>query len=73
MDKPEKETAELGRGQGQVTFPAELRDEVSTHRLWKRGTTAMFDVQIVNIDAGSYLHMMPKKALSNLEKNKKGK
>ena len=33
----------------------------------------MIDIQIFNFDAGSYLRMMPKKAPTKLEKNKKKK
>ena len=44
---------------GQVVVPAESRSDVSAHGFWKRGTTAMFDIRIVNLDAGSYLHMTP--------------
>ena len=31
----------------------------------------MFDIQIVNLDAGSYLHMTPEKALAKAEKENK--
>ena len=31
----------------------------------------MFDIQTVNVDAGSNLHMTPEKALSNADKEKK--
>ena len=31
----------------------------------------MFDIRIVNLDAGSYLHMTPEKALAKVEKEKK--
>ena len=55
----------------QVVVPAELRSDVSAHGFWKRGTTAMFDIRIVNLNAGSYLSMMPEKALANAEKEKK--
>ena len=41
----------------QVVVTAESRADVSVHSFWKRGTTAMFDIIIVNIDAGSYLRM----------------
>ena len=30
----------------------------------------MFDIRIVNLDAGSYLHMTPEKALAKAEKEK---
>ena len=49
---------------GKVQVPAESREDVSAHSFWKRGTTAMFDIQIVNLDAGSYLRMTPEKALT---------
>ena len=44
---------------GQVVVPAESRADVSAQGFWKRGTTTMFDIRIVNIDVGSYLRMMP--------------
>ena len=56
---------------GQVVVPAESRADVSAHGFWKRGTTAMFDIRIVNLDAGSYLRMTPEKALAKAEKEKK--
>ena len=31
----------------------------------------MFDIRIVNLDAGSYLRMTPEKALAKVEKEKK--
>ena len=31
----------------------------------------MFDIRIVNLDGGSYLHMTPEKALAEAEKEKK--
>ena len=42
-----------------------------THGLWKLGTTITFDVKIVNLGSGSYLHMTPEKALAKAEKEKK--
>ena len=45
----------------QVKVPAESRVDVSTHVFWKRGTTAMFDIRIFNLDAGSYLCMTRRK------------
>ena len=56
---------------GQVVVHTESRAEVSAHGFWKRGTTAMFDIRIFNLDAGSYLHMTPEKALAKEEKEKK--
>ena len=55
----------------QVQVPAESRADVSTHILWKQRTTTMFDIRIVNLDAGSYLRMTPEKALAKAEKEKK--
>ena len=54
-----------------VVLPAESRSDVSAHGFWKRGTTAMFDIRMVNLDAGFYLRMMPEKALAKEEKEKK--
>ena len=48
---------------GQVLVPAELRADVSAHGFWKRGTTVMFDIRIVNLDAESYLRMTPERRL----------
>ena len=56
---------------GHVEVPAELRADVNAHGFWKRGTTAMFDIRIFNLDVGSYLRMMPEKALAKAEKEKK--
>ena len=56
---------------GQVQVPAESRADVSAHGFWKRGTTAMFDIIIINLDAGSYVRMMPEKDLAKTEKEKK--
>ena len=55
---------------GQLVVPAESRADVSAHGFWKRGTTAMFDIRIVNLNAGSYLRMTPEKDLSKAEKEK---
>ena len=52
----------------QVEVPAESRAGVSAHRFWKGGTTTMFDVQIINLNSGSYLCMTPEKALAKAEK-----
>ena len=55
----------------QVVVPADWRADVSAHSFWKRGTTAMFNIIIVNLDAGSYLRMTPEKALEEAEKENK--
>ena len=44
--------ADLGSRLGKVAVPAESRDDVSAHDFWKRGTTAMFDIIIVNLTVG---------------------
>ena len=49
----------------------ERQADVRYHRFWKRGTTTIFEVQIFNLDAGSYLCMTPEKALAKAEKEKK--
>ena len=56
---------------GQVVVPAESRADISANGFWKRGTTSMFNIRIVNLDAGSYLCMNPEKALAKAEKEKK--
>ena len=55
---------------GKVVVPADLRADVSAHGFWKRGTTAVFNIRIVNLDAGSTLRMTPEKALAKAEKEK---
>ena len=65
------ESARLERRPGQVEVPAELRSDVSAHGFWKWGTTAMFDIQIFNLDVGSYLRMTPEKALAKAKNEKK--
>ena len=56
---------------GYVEVPAELREDVSDYSFWKQGTTEMFSIRIFNFDAGSYLRMMPEKALAKAEKKNK--
>ena len=56
----------------QVEVPAESRVDVSTCGFWKRRITAMFEIRIFNLDAGSYLHITPEKYLAKAEKEKKG-
>ena len=61
--------AVLARRLGQVEVPAESRADVSAHSFWKRGTTAIFDIQIVNLDVGSSLRMTLEKDLAKAEKD----
>ena len=56
---------------GQVQVSSDSKSDVSTHSFWKRETTAMFDIRIINLDAGSYLHMTPETPLAKAEKEKK--
>ena len=51
--------AVLARRPGQVEVPAESRSDVSAQDFWNLGTTAMFDIRIINLDDGSYLRMTP--------------
>ena len=46
----------------QETVPDESLTYVSVHGFWKWCNTALFDMQIVNSDMGSYLHHMSAKA-----------
>ena len=55
---------------GQVVEPADSRADISAHGFWRRGTTTMSNIRIVNLDAGSYLRMTPEKALAKAEKEK---
>ena len=58
----------LVRRPGQVEVPADSRADVSAYGFWKQGTIAMFDIRIINLDAGSYLRMTPEKVLAKAEK-----
>ena len=61
----------MARRPVQVAVTLEYRAEVSAHRLWNWGTTKFFDIRIVNLGAGSYLRMTPKKAIAKVKKYKK--
>ena len=63
--------ARLVEQSGQVVVPAESRASLSDHGFWKRGTTVMFDIIIINIDVGSYLNMTPEKDIAMAEQEKK--
>ena len=61
----------MSRRSGQVAVPAEPRADAITHFFWKWGTTTMFDIIIVNLDAGSYLRITLEKALEKADKDTK--
>ena len=61
----------LARRPGQVEIPAESKEDIIAHKFWKRGTTAMFDIIVVNLDVGFYLNMTSEKALAKAEKENK--
>ena len=63
--------ARLVGQQGQVQLPAETRADISAHGFWKWGTTTMFEIRIINLDAGSYLSMNPEKTLAKADKENK--
>ena len=44
--------------------------DVSIHGFWKCGTSAIFDMQVFNLYAGSYLQQTSGKALATAEKEK---
>ena len=71
VGRPVNRAARVIGEPGKVVVPAYSRVDVSAHIFWKRGTTTMFDIRIVNLDAGSYLRMTPEKALAKTEKEKK--
>ena len=50
--------------------PDESRADVSVHGFCKWGTTALFDMRIVNLYVGSYLRQTSAKALETAEKEK---
>ena len=49
----------------------ETRSDFGAHGFWRQGTTALFDVFIVNLDSISYLHMIPDKDIAKAEIEKK--
>ena len=53
--------------------PEETRAYVGAHGFWRRGSTALFDIYIVNLDVRSNLWMMPKKALEKVGIGNKNK
>ena len=57
----------------QATVTDESQAGVNIHGLWKWGISAIFDMQIVNLDTGSYLHQTSAKDLEMADKEKKDK
>ena len=53
-----------------MAVPEDSRASISAHGFWNWGNAAMFDIRIVNLDAGSYLRMIPKKDIANSDNNK---
>ena len=58
----------LARRPVHVELPEESRADLNSLVVWNRGTTAMFEIVIVNLDTGYYLIMMPKKSHAKSEK-----
>ena len=54
----------IARDISELAYSWEDRLEREEVGFWKRRTIAMFDIRIVNLDAGSYLSMTPEKALA---------
>ena len=49
-------------------MPNESQVDLSVHGFWKWVTTAIFDMQIVNLDVVSYLRQTSEKSLERAEK-----
>ena len=60
----------MRRRPGQVALPEESRDNISSHDFWKWGTSTIFDIRIVGINAVYYLCMMPEKSPTKVENDK---
>ena len=48
-----------------------MQADVRDHVFWKWGTTSLFYIYIINLEAGSYLHMTPENMLAKADKEKK--
>ena len=53
---------------GQAIVPDDSRADLYVYIFWKWGTTALFDMRIVNLDTVSYLRQTSAKALATAEK-----
>ena len=54
-------------------MPAESRADVSVHGFWKWDTSALFYIQISNLDADFYLQQTYVKYMETVEKENKDK
>ena len=74
-DEPLIHTGQLpqeeGGAGGQSQLPPDIRGDVAVRGFWKRSSTAIFDVRVVDTDAPSYRGQDPTKILANHEKRKK--
>lgn len=52
---------------------AELRGDVAAHGFWKKGSTAIFDIRVTDLEAPSQRNSDPKKVLARHETEKKKK
>ena len=65
MGEQEGEVKEyIESAKGRTTVPGESWADVSVHGFWKWGTYAIFNMQIINLDAGSYLRQTSAKSLA---------
>ena len=58
---------------GQATMPDESQEDVSVHGLCKWGTSVLFDMLIINLDAGSYMRQTSEKDLETAHKENRDK
>ena len=62
-----------GQGNGRGPVEAELRGDVAAHGFWRRGTTAIFDIRITDLDNPSQRNSDPNTILLRHEAEKKRK
>ena len=49
--------------------PEGMRDDIGAHEFRKQGTTALFDTEIISLDAGSYLRMLSERVIVKTERD----